>query len=41
MKKIIGVLVIAFFVLVSFHLGEAQQAGKVYRIGYANALIPK
>jgi putative ABC transport system substrate-binding protein len=33
MKKIIGVLVIAILVLVSFHLAEAQQAGKVYRVG--------
>jgi putative ABC transport system substrate-binding protein len=45
MKKIISVLVIAFFVLVSFHLAEAQQAGKVYRIGYVGgaslAAIPE
>ena len=40
MKKIIGVLVIAFFVLASVHPAQAQRAEKVYRIGFLVAGSP-
>ncbi len=34
MRKLIAVFVMAFAILAAHHAADAQQAGKVYRIGY-------
>ena len=34
LKKIMGILVVAFTVFASFHLASAQQANSIFRIGF-------